>query len=328
MVSNSSDDRAWVGWLTPFGWLDKLQPYGSNAAIVLLVYALVPTVLITAALWLRSRRDTGGSLIADTAHPRSHLGLLGSPVAFAWRTSRGMLIGWAVGLALYALMIGSLLQTMTDVLAEDPNYQRLLDSFGWDSADTARGFLGLMGVVIGLIVALYAAWRIGTARQEESSERLEHLLTRPVPRWRWLGGHIFLAVFSTALLLALTGVMTWVGAVPTDAAFSLADAVASTLNLLPLVLLFGGLAVLTFGLVPRLTIAVPVAAVVATYVLSVVGPGMDWPGWLIGISPFYHVAYVPADPVAWSTAVVMLALAAGASLVGTVAFQQRDLASE
>lgn len=325
MVSNSSDGRAWVGWLSPFGWMDKLQPYGSNAVGVLLLYAFVSSLLVGGALWLRSRRDTGGSLIAERAQPRSHLRLLGSPLTFAWRASRATLIGWAVGLALYALMIGSLLQAMTEFLAGDPNYQRLLDSLGWDAADTARGFLGVMGIVIGLIVALYVAWRIGAARQEESSERLEHLLTRPVKRWRWLGGHVLLAIASTALLLVVTGGMTWVGSLPTDATFSLADAVASTLNLLPLALLFGGIAVAVFGLAPRLTVAVPVGAVFATYVLSLVGPGMDLPGWLIGISPFYHVAYVPADPFAWPAAVVMLGLAAGGVLVGTTAFQRRDL---
>src|SRR5690349_23852503 len=33
---------------------------------------------------------------------------------------------------------------------------------------------------------LFVCWRVGAARQEEAEARLEHLLVRPVVRWRWL----------------------------------------------------------------------------------------------------------------------------------------------
>jgi ABC-2 type transport system permease protein len=117
----------------------------------------------------------------------------------------------------------------------------------------------------------------------------------------------------------------WFGGAVTDSGVSLADTVAAGANLLPVILLFGGLAVAMFGIAPRLTIAVPVGGVVVTYVLQIVGPALELPGWVIGISPFYHLALVPVADYAWTQGVVMTGLAVAASALGMAAFNRRDL---
>ena len=80
------------------------------------------------------------------------------------------------------------------------------------------------------------------------------------------------------LLVVVNGLATWIGGAITDAGVSAADAVAAVANGLPVILLFGGLAVAMFGLAPRLTIAVPVGGVVVAYILSFIGPALDFPG--------------------------------------------------
>jgi ABC-2 type transport system permease protein len=127
------------------------------------------------------------------------------------------------------------------------------------------------------------------------------------------------------LLVLLTGTATWVGAAVTGADVSLLDTIDAGANLLPVILLFGGLAVAMFGLAPRLTIGVPVGAVVVAYVLSFVGPALDLPGWVVGISPFYHVALVPVNDFALTQGLIMIGLALVATAVGWVAFHRRDL---
>ncbi len=103
------------------------------------------------------------------------------------------------------------------------------------------------------------------------------------------------------------------------------DTLAATANSVPVILLFGGLAVAMFGLAPRLTIAVPVGGVVVAYVLSFVGPALDFPGWLTGLSPFYHLALVPVEDYALTQGLVMVGLALLATGVGVSAFRRRDL---
>lgn len=325
MIANSSDGRSWVSWLSVFGWMDRLRPFGDNNVGVLAVYFAVAAVLFVAALALRARRDLGAAILIRDGDVRSRPLLLQSPIRFAWRLTWGTLVGWAVGIAVYSFFIGSLVKSMGEVLADDPAYEQYLELLGMTKEDISLGMVAVMAVVTGLIISLYAAWRIGAVRNEEDAERAEHLLTRPLTRGRWLGGHLVLAFVSVGLLVLLTGVATWVGGVVTGAEVTLIDTIDASANLLPVILLFGGLAVAMFGLAPRLTIAVPVGAVVVAYVLSFVGPALDLPGWAVGISPFYHVALVPVEDFALTQGLVMLAIAVLAALVGWVAFNRRDV---
>jgi ABC-2 type transport system permease protein len=86
-----------------------------------------------------------------------------------------------------------------------------------------------------------------------------------------------------------------------------------------------GLAVLTFGVLPRLTVAVPAAVTVSGYVLTLLGPALSWPGWVIDLSPFTHLAYVPAQPFAATSAIVMAVIGCTAAACGVAAFSRRDM---
>ncbi|MFL6182187.1 MAG: ABC-2 transporter permease, partial [Actinomycetes bacterium] len=210
-------------------------------------------------------------------------------------------------------------------LADDPTYESYLKLIGLTKADVYGGMVAVMAVVVALVISLYAAWRIGAVRHEEDSERAEHLLTRPLTRSRWLGGHLLLALGSVMALSLVNALMMWIGAIVTDAPLDLADMIGASANLLPVILLFGGIAVATFGLAPRLTIAVPAAAAALAYVLSFAGPAIDLPGWVAGLSPFYHVALVPVADYALTQGLVMLALALAMTALGWLAFTRRDV---
>jgi ABC-2 type transport system permease protein len=324
MTANSGDARLWVGWLSPYAWMDRLRPFGDNNVAVLALYVLAGAALTYVALALRARRDTGAALWGRDTDVRSRPLLLQSPIRFAWRLTWGVLLVWAVGIGLYSFFIGSLIKTMGDVLAEDPAYESYLKLIGLTKADVYGGMVAVMAVVIAIVISLYAAWRIGAVRNEEDSERAEHLLTRPLSRSRWLGGHLLLAVASIIVLSLVNAVLTWMGAEVTSAPIGLADMIEASANLLPVVMVFGGLAVAMFGLAPRLTIAVPAGAVGVAYVLSFIGPALDLPGWVTGLSPFYHVSLVPVADYALLQGLVMLALALALTAVGWFAFTRRD----
>lgn len=325
MIANSGDGRTWVSWLSVFGWMDRLRPFGDNNVGVIGVYLAVAGVLLAGAFALRARRDLGAAWWVRDGDVRSRRLLLKSPIRFAWRLTWGTLVAWGVGIAAYSFFVGSLVKAMGEVLADDPAYQQYLELLGMTKEDISLGMVSVMAVVTGLIISLYAAWRIGAVRNEEDGERAEHLLTRPLTRGRWLGGHLLLATMSVGLLVLLAGVATWAGAEVTGAQVSLLDTIDASANLLPVILLFGGVAVAMFGLAPRLTIGITVGAVVVAYVLSFVGPALDLPGWVVGISPFYHVALVPVDDFALTQGLVMLGLALAATSVGWVAFNRRDV---
>ncbi|QKW36989.1 hypothetical protein HUT06_25715 [Actinomadura sp. NAK00032] len=296
MAANSADSRGWLRWFTPFGWLDELHAYRGLGWLALTVLLAAPAALACVAVALRTRRDTGGALLKEPDRARARLRGLGGPVAFAWRGTRGMLAGWLLGIAGYAFTAGALIVTALDFMAEDPSYQRVLETIGWDAADVAEGFAGIMGILIGLLIALYACWRIGAARAEEAGGRLDHVLARPIARRRWLGGHIVLTSGSALLLALAAAAAMWAGASATGAGIGFADTLAATLNPVPVAVLATGLAVLLFGAEPRLTVPGSAASVVVAYLVEMIGPALHWTGPVLDISPFHHIASVPAEP--------------------------------
>ena len=306
--------------------MDELQPYGDPDLRVLVPMLIVPVLLAALAVMLRARRDLGGALLATDAGREPHLHLLGSPIAFAWRSNRAVLLGWILGLGAYAAVMGSLISTMIGWLAQDKSYQQIMADLGLDQVLTTRGFLSMMGTMIGLAVALQVAWRMGAARAEEESGRVEAILARPVSRLRWLGGHALLSLLGGSLLLAATGTAMWLGVAASGSdEITWDDAIRSVLNTLPVVVLIGGLAVFSFGLLPRLTVALPVTVTVVGYLVTLLGPALSWPSWILNLSPFTHLALVPAVPWAAASGIVMTCLGLAFLGVGLLAFQRRDV---
>ncbi|MGB8382336.1 MAG: hypothetical protein WCG47_14035, partial [Dermatophilaceae bacterium] len=309
MVGNSADSRSWVRWTTPLGWMDQLQPFGADDALALVPMLAVPAALAILAVRLRAVRDTGGALLAPESAGRSHLRLLSSPLAFAWRSNQATLLGWAVGLTAIATLMGALVSTMIDWIAKDEGYQQILASVGLEVALTLEGFVAVMAFVFGLAVAVHAVFRIGAARAEEETSRLEAILARPVSRLRWLGGHMLLTGIGVVLLTVVVGVATWAGArVAGSDELTLANALGASLNTLPVVALVAGLTVGTFGVAPRLTVPVPLAVSVVSFVLYMLGPALKWPDWALNLSPFTHLAMVPQQAWASTAALVMIGI--------------------
>jgi ABC-2 type transport system permease protein len=326
MYGSSTDPRAWVRWLTPLGWLDELRPYGAADARALVPFLVVSLSLVAAAVALRARRDVGSALLAPEAARKPHLRLLGSPAAFAWRSNRAVLLGWLLGLGAYAVTMGALVSTMIDWLAKDEGYQRILADLGLDEALTTRGFIGMISLFLGVAVALQVTWRMGAARAEEESGRAEALLARRVTRVRWLAGHSLLMILGGLLLVLVMGSGFWLGTLASGSAgITWSETTRSALNVLPVVVLVGGLAVATFGLAPRLTVPLPATLTVVWFVLSMLGPALSWPTWVLDLSPFTHLALVPAEPWAATAGTVMTGLGLVLAVAGFAGFQRRDV---
>jgi ABC-2 type transport system permease protein len=179
---------------------------------------------------------------------------------------------------------------------------------------------------MGVAIAAQVAWRVGAVRAEEESGRADNILCRPVSRVRWLGGHTSLALAGGALLVLVSGTAMWAGLVlgGTDTV-SWTESVGSVLNTLPVVVLVGGLGVLTYGVLPRLTVVLPVTVTIVGYLLTLLGPALKWPSWLLDVSPWTHLALVPAADWAATSGIVMTALGLAMLVVGIVLFRRRDV---
>lgn len=325
MVANSASSREWLGWLTPTAWPDRMRAFDDNRWPLLVLPLLITFVLWLLALALRGRRDTGAAVLTLRERRRARMRGLGSPLAFAWRGGVPALAGWSAAVIATGLVVGAMLPSIDDFLKDDEGFVAILRAMGMDPRDLIRGFVGMWGVILGLILSVFAAFRVGAARNEEASGRADVLLTLALTRRRWLAAQVLVVLAAVLVLQVLTAVSLWLPVRVTGSNLSAGDIASAIGNGLPVILVFLGVAVLCFGLAPRLTVAVTAALAGAAYVLQMVGPLLDWPRWLLNCSPFAHLATVPVEPVAWAAAGWLALAGLLCGVIGVLAFERRDL---
>ena len=90
------------------------------------------------------------------------------------------------------------------------------------------------------------------------------------------------------------------------------------------VLLLAAVARLLHGIVPRLAFLAWVGLAICVVVMFF-GQVLNFPGWLIDVSPFSHLALTPAEDARWTPVFVVALVALVLSVAGQVAFRRRDV---
>ena len=108
-------------------------------------------------------------------------------------------------------------------------------------------------------------------------------------------------------------------------AFAVVRLLAAGLAPVPAVWVVVAAAVALFGLVPRAVVAAW-GMLGACVLLTVLGPLLDLPRWVLDLSPFEHVPQLPGGDLSAASLIWLCAVAAALTAVGVLAFRRRDLA--
>lgn len=325
-VADTSSGAAWLRWATPLGWSEAMRAFADPRPLVLLLPLAVSALLLALAGAIALRRDVGSGLIAARDRRAPRLRLLGSPTAQALRLERGSLLGWGVGVSAFAVIVG-VLSTTFEGARLSQSVRAELARYGVQAL-TPTGILGLYFLFFVLAISLFACAQVVAARREEAGQQLETLLSLPTGRRGWLGGRLALALGGAVALALLAALMSWAGARTQGADVSLGDMLGAGANCLPAALLFLALSALALGAWPRATTGVAYGLVSVAFVWQLFGAALGAPAWLLGVSPFHHVALVPAQDFKALAAAIMLALAAAALAAAFALFERRDLTGE
>ena len=151
------------------------------------------------------------------------------------------------------------------------------------------------------------------------------LFVQPVTRPRLAGAEAAATAGAAALLTLVAAAATWAGTATVGAGLAPPDALAGAVNVLPIPLLSLGASILALGLTPRAVGLVGSLPAAGGFLWLVIADSVHAPGWITGMSPFAHLATVPAEPPDWPGVVGMLAVAAVLTAVGLWAYRSRDL---
>jgi ABC-2 type transport system permease protein len=318
MIGDAGVGLHWLTWVSPLGWVEELSPLTSNNPWPLVLIAAFTVLVSLAAVRLAAARDVGASLIPDRAEREPKLGMLRSASGLNVRLMRATAVGWIAALAVTGLLFGLVAKAAGETLSGSS----LQQTFGKLGA-TGGGVAAYLGVTFLMVAALIGF--VAAARDEEAEGRLDHLLARPLPRARWLGGRFGVAV---ALILAsgcIAGLFSWFGVRSQSAGVGLGTLVSAGLNASAPALFFLGLGTLLLGVWPRAA-AVGVYALLAwSLLIELVGGIGALSHWLLDTSVFHHVAAAPASPVDWAAVAVLVGLGVVAAVIGLLAFRHRDL---
>jgi ABC-2 type transport system permease protein len=329
-VLATGSGRDWLCWCTPFGWAERLSPFSHPRLVALLPMAAAPVVLVAVALGLRARRDTGeGMLLSHPAAGRAPARPLASVLGLDWRLSRGTALGWGAGSVITGFVLGFLAIGVAGYARSDAGVEKLFTRYTGTSASSVAGLLGLAFAVVAVVLSVFAGTVFARCREEEGRGHADALLAGGVSRARFIASRGVLCVALAVPLAVITACAAWAG---TDlgggSPAGFWPTVRGGLNTVPVVLLFGAVALLAFGVVPRATGTVRFASVGVAYGIVFLGGALKLPGPVRDLSPFTHLAPVPAAPVDATASIVMLALAAAIGLVGAAAFARRDVLVE
>ena len=312
----------WLTWLSPIGWAEKVEPFGSNRFWIVLLGAACAAGGLLLAYWLLDRRDLGAGIIREREGRSEASRWLSSPEALSVRLARGSLLGWTAGFVFLGAVLGSIAGSVPQML-DRPELADLLRQIGGDRESLIDVYFA---AELKMAVVLSAAAGIQTflhARGEESTGRAELLLARPLSRGRWLGSHLLVALLTPVWLLLVVGATA--GALASGAGMPSAATLAwAAVSSAPSAWLCVAAALLLFAALPARTPFVwgffGLAFTVAEF-----GELIGLPRWSIAWSPLDHIQPLPGGQVD----VAMLAWTCGATAVavalGTLQFRRRDV---
>ena len=265
----------------------------------------------------------GTSLVPDRDRARARTGLLGGPTGLAVRLARPTVLGWWAAIAVSGLLYGLIARSAGSTITGSAVHQ-VLAKLG-ATGTGADAVLGICFLVLAVLVAFVAAGQLTAARAEESSGRLDNLLTRPVAPAGWLGGRLAVGLAAVVGGGVLGGAAAWLGASSQGAGVRFPALLAAGVNLVPPAAVVLGLGALTLGLVPRATATVVYGYLGWSLLVVIVGGIGATDHWVLDTSVLHQMSASPAVPVDWTADGIMAAVALATAAVGLVAFAHRDV---
>ncbi|MEU4288512.1 ABC transporter permease [Kribbella sp. NPDC026596] len=314
---------AWLSWLSPIAWAQRIHPYGENRWGLGILVLAATVVLVAVALYLSVRRDVGAGLLPARVGPAE--GKLGSPLALAWRLHRGLLAAWSVGFALLGLLFGGVAEGVGDMMRDDPKIQEIFARLG-GSTGLIDSFLAGVMTIVGLIASAYAVQATLRLRAEETSGRAEPVLATATSRLQWAGSHLAFSLLGPALALLVAGAAEGLayGSAIGDVGGQVPRLIGASLAQLPAVWVLAAITLAIFGLFPRLS-PVAWAGPAICLLIGLVSSGVELDDWVRDISPFSHLPQLPGGSTSAGPLIALLAIAAVLGVAGLVGLRRRDL---
>lgn len=246
---------------------------------------------------------------------------------------RGVLV-WGGVLGLYSAAIVATYPTFGDMQGFDQFIQAyprgLREAFNITEMGTIEGFLDteIFSFMAPLALAFFPILA-GSSAIAGAEERgtIDVLLGNPIRRWQFVVGSFVAMAISLLGIVAVAGLFAWVTAVLVDVNLPVESAAEGYLNLWPICLFFGALALLCSTILHRrsLAIAIPGVVLLGMYLVDVLGKVSKDLEELRDYSVFYYYGSAIRDGIDWMNFGGMTLAALTLVLLAMLLFYRRDI---
>lgn len=319
MVGDLGDGR--LTWVSPIGWGQQMQPWGANRWWPLALLVGLTGVLLAVAARLEAQRDLGAGLMPERPGPAGAPARYSTPLGLAIRLQRGPIIGWSATIVLCALLFGSVVEAMTNLIADSGSTATTMIG-----GTGVKALLSLLVVMIAMLTTVFALQSTTSLRADEATGIVEPQLTGALSRTRWALQRLLIPAVGTAVLLVIGGACMGAGygSLINDPGQIVRLALAA-LAYWPAVMVLVGVAVALFGWLPRLAIPLTWGVLAAMWLVVIIGNALRLPGWLLNLLPFSATPHQPLVPLTWTPLVIMTLVAGGLVWTGLGRFARRDV---
>lgn len=282
----------------------------------------------------RGGAAAGGVAPSVRAHLPAWPARLSTLVAHQLRSRVRGTIVWALSLgllgALYVFLYPSMSGQMDQYMKSMPEEYLAFLGLEGGGMSTLAGFLDIEQYSIVAPLALAFLPIIMGARAIAGAEEiksLDVLLSNPLPRWMVVTSAFLTMLVEVVAIVTVMAVLVWVPVKMSGQELAVSRLAAGSLNLVPLCLFFGGMALLFSAVVrrPGLAIAVPGAVLVVSYVLNGLAAAVDRISGLQPLSIFHHYGSAIRDGMPWGSAALISLLAVTFVALAALGFARRDI---
>ncbi len=331
-VANIINGLIWLKNLTPFGWIDKLRPFYYAQPIWFLPIVLFAGVCLVSAILLSSKRDLGQSLIADKDSAKPKFGLLNSQLGLNFRLLRNVLFGWLLGGVAFATLIASIDKTVAKTLGSSGSKGRLIKTFsnltGNPDSRIEIAYLSAAGFFTITLLLIMTANYLSALRDEETSGRLDNLISGTLSRGYWLYARLALVLGAAVTITFIANVVIWALAAAQGISVSFLTLVLGGLNILGPLMLLLGIGVMVYGLVPKVLSIVMYALIGWSFTIDIISSALKLSKGFSDTSLLHYVSLVPAANPNWRTFTLISLIGLAGILIGAIVFDRRDLQIE
>jgi ABC-2 type transport system permease protein len=312
-----------LSWLSPMGWAQAVRPFGDERWWPLLLLVALTAGVLALGAELTTHRDVGSGLVPPRAGPDHAPPRLGTAVGLAARLQRGSLIGWSVGVFVAGVSFGSLTNSVEEFIELNEEVARVFAGTGPSLVDA---FLGTMLLFLALASSGFTVSSVLRMRSEETAGRVEPLLATGLTRRRWAAGALATTLAGTVLVAVAGGLGIGLahGLVSGDLS-QVPRLMLAALAYVPATLVLGAVGVVLVGWLPRAAVAVW-AGMAFCFVVGWLAEVLGFPRWVVEMSPYSHVALVPAQDLGWGALLTLCAVSVGLVTLGITKLVKRDIA--